>query len=306
MSEDLATKIRRQVEFYFSGLNLNRDKLMREKMSADPDGFMPIETLLTFNRLKQLTTDMKVVVDAIKESDKLAFNDDFTKVKSNIDFRKPENNVALRTVHMRGFPTSATLDDLLEGLKPYGNIRFIEMRRFISNKEFKGSVNVEFNTKEEAEEFMKKKIMFAGVEITEKELLADREKSFDEKNKRYKYTPDSLLQIRNIGKDTTAEALQEFLKPYMDQYSYIFRTEGDNQAVVRFATSQEAAKALNELKDKTLSDKPLKLMILRGKKANGMWTKIKSLMLSEEAAKKTSQKRENEAEEGSEKKAKTD
>ena len=33
---------------------------------------MPIETLLTFNRLKQLTTDMKVVVDTIKESDKLA------------------------------------------------------------------------------------------------------------------------------------------------------------------------------------------------------------------------------------------
>lgn len=42
-------------------------------------------------------------------------------MKSNIDFRKLENNVALRTVHMRGFPTSATLDDLLEGLKPYGN-----------------------------------------------------------------------------------------------------------------------------------------------------------------------------------------
>lgn len=40
MSEDLATKIRRQVEFYFSGLNLNRDKFMREKMSADPDGCM--------------------------------------------------------------------------------------------------------------------------------------------------------------------------------------------------------------------------------------------------------------------------
>ena len=56
------------------------------------------------------------------------------------------------------------------------------MRRFISNKEFKGSINVEFNTKEEAEEFMKKKITFAGVEITDKELLSDREKNFDEKN----------------------------------------------------------------------------------------------------------------------------
>lgn len=33
---------------------------------------MTIETLMTFNRLKQLTTDPKVVVDAIKGSDKLA------------------------------------------------------------------------------------------------------------------------------------------------------------------------------------------------------------------------------------------
>ena len=92
---------------------------------------MTIETLMTFNRLKHLSTDPKVVVDAIKTSDKLAvtdlsanyfqFNSDFTKVKSNIDFRKPENDVSLRTVHMRGFPTSATLDDLLEGLKPYGD-----------------------------------------------------------------------------------------------------------------------------------------------------------------------------------------
>ena len=38
MSADLAEKIRRQVEFYFGGLNLQRDKFMREKMSADPDG----------------------------------------------------------------------------------------------------------------------------------------------------------------------------------------------------------------------------------------------------------------------------
>lgn len=45
-------------------------------------------------------------------------------MKSNIDLRKPENNVALRTVHIRGFPTSATLDDLIDGLKTYGNSIF--------------------------------------------------------------------------------------------------------------------------------------------------------------------------------------
>ena len=56
------------------------------------------------------------------------------------------------------------------------------MRRFIKEKTFKGTCNVEFGTKEEAEEFMKKKVMFAGVELTDKELLVDREASFEEKN----------------------------------------------------------------------------------------------------------------------------
>ena len=92
---------------------------------------MPIETLMTFKRLQQLSSDMNVVVEAMKTSNQLIvhlifafyfqFNEDFTKVKSNIDLRKPENNVSLRTVHIRGFPTSATLDDLIDGLKPYGN-----------------------------------------------------------------------------------------------------------------------------------------------------------------------------------------
>lgn len=46
MSTDLAEKIRNQVEFYFSGLNLKRDKFMREKMAADPEG---CRTLLCAN-----------------------------------------------------------------------------------------------------------------------------------------------------------------------------------------------------------------------------------------------------------------
>lgn len=81
MSADLAEKIKNQVEFYFSGLNLKRDKFMREKMSADPEGcivvssswylVMLVDTLMTFNRLKQLSTDKQVIIDAIKESDKL-------------------------------------------------------------------------------------------------------------------------------------------------------------------------------------------------------------------------------------------
>lgn len=56
------------------------------------------------------------------------------------------------------------------------------MRRYIGNKAFKGTINVEFNSREEAEEFMKKTIMFAGKEITDKQFLSEREKEIEEKS----------------------------------------------------------------------------------------------------------------------------
>ena len=56
------------------------------------------------------------------------------------------------------------------------------MRRFMKEKTFKGSCNIEFGTKEEAEEFIKREVMFAGVALTDKEMLADREANFEERN----------------------------------------------------------------------------------------------------------------------------
>ena len=54
------------------------------------------------------------------------------------------------------------------------------MRRFIKERTFKGTCNLEFGSREEAEEFLKKKVIFAGVELTDKELLVDRENRNEE------------------------------------------------------------------------------------------------------------------------------
>lgn len=71
MAEDLDAKIVKQVEFYFSDSNIVKDKFLMEATKKNPEGFVPIETLLTFNRLKTLTTDKQVVANALKKSDKL-------------------------------------------------------------------------------------------------------------------------------------------------------------------------------------------------------------------------------------------
>lgn len=47
---------------------------MRRKMSKD--GFIPVSLIASFNRMKQLTQDVKLIVDVCKTSDKLEVKDE--------------------------------------------------------------------------------------------------------------------------------------------------------------------------------------------------------------------------------------
>ena len=55
------------------------------------------------------------------------------------------------------------------------------MRRFIKERTFNAICNLDFGLREEGEVFLKKKVIFAGVELTDKELLVDRENRNEEK-----------------------------------------------------------------------------------------------------------------------------
>ncbi|XP_017873101.1 PREDICTED: la-related protein 1 isoform X3 [Drosophila arizonae] len=61
--------IKKQVEYYFSADNLTGDFFLRRKM--DPEGYIPVTLIASFHRVLALTTDVALIVTAIKESDKL-------------------------------------------------------------------------------------------------------------------------------------------------------------------------------------------------------------------------------------------
>ncbi|EDV44228.2 uncharacterized protein Dana_GF16129, isoform D [Drosophila ananassae] len=61
--------IKKQVEYYFSADNLAGDFFLRRKM--DPEGYIPVTLIASFHRVLALTTDVALIVNAIKESDKL-------------------------------------------------------------------------------------------------------------------------------------------------------------------------------------------------------------------------------------------
>ncbi|XP_038269336.1 la-related protein 1 isoform X4 [Dermochelys coriacea] len=64
--ELLKDYIKRQIEYYFSVDNLERDFFLRRKM--DTEGFLPITLIASFHRVQALTTDVSLIVKALKDS----------------------------------------------------------------------------------------------------------------------------------------------------------------------------------------------------------------------------------------------
>ncbi|XP_009068387.1 PREDICTED: la-related protein 1, partial [Acanthisitta chloris] len=64
--ELLKDYIKRQIEYYFSVDNLERDFFLRRKM--DSDGFLPITLIASFHRVQALTTDISLIIKALKDS----------------------------------------------------------------------------------------------------------------------------------------------------------------------------------------------------------------------------------------------
>jgi La domain len=71
-SPELLKKVQTLINFYFSDANFTKDKFLKAEAAKHPDGLVAVSVLLTFNKLKQLTTDPNVVVQAAQNSPKLA------------------------------------------------------------------------------------------------------------------------------------------------------------------------------------------------------------------------------------------
>lgn len=65
-SEHVGEQLQRQIEFYFSTDNLCRDLYLRAQM--DDSGFVPLDTIMRFNRIKALGAPAAAVLKAIRSS----------------------------------------------------------------------------------------------------------------------------------------------------------------------------------------------------------------------------------------------
>ncbi|KAI9096218.1 hypothetical protein DFS34DRAFT_159336 [Phlyctochytrium arcticum] len=192
---ELKGKVLEQVEFWFGDRNLTRDKFLQGAIKNSKDGWIPISTLMTFNRMKTLTEDPAVVADAVAESEwMMEVSEDRTQVRRKAQMQRFSRETA---IYAKGFPVELT--DVVEVAKatfaPFGKVVYVKPRRD-EDKKFKGSVFVEFSDKDAAKAVLEKEIEYEGQKL----LIMSKEAYIIQKLEEKKITNPDMRIDRNMPK----------------------------------------------------------------------------------------------------------
>lgn len=163
-TEDISKQCLKQVEFYFSEFNFPYDRFLRTTAEKN-DGWVPISTIATFNRMKKFRPIEKVV-EILRQSKIIQVSEDGENVKRIVplDLTKgKESRIEKenRTLVIMEVPfdherlSIGQLQENLEGFFHKINDNIVQIRLKRDNrKRFHGKVFVEFNSAESANEFL--------------------------------------------------------------------------------------------------------------------------------------------------------
>lgn len=303
-------KIIKQVEYYFGDMNLPRDRFLQDLIKKD-DGWVPLETMTKFNRLKQLTEDINVIAQALRKSTSglIEISEDNTKLRRSPDKPMPENteerrqDVTARTVYAKVFPLDASLDDVMSFFETYGPMESIYMRKDV-NKDFKGSVFATFQSKDDMDKFIKaESVKFKDnaletrktksdyykdkqeerkqlkEKIQKKSQQARERQEDDQKNKiKNQMTKGAMLHMKGFSSETKREDIKNFLNDY-GQVAWVDFNTGDTEAWIRYDEENKAPEVLGKLNETmtegiVLNGNKLECRVLEGEEELERWVKM--------------------------------
>ncbi|KAM3916565.1 lupus La protein [Leptodactylus fuscus] len=229
--QDLDTKICQQIEYYFGDHNLPRDKFLKEQIGLD-DGWVPLQTMIKFNRLNKLTTDFTKILEALKKSKTglLEIDEEKSKIRRSPDKPLPEvteeykNTIKSKSVYIKGFQPDTTLDDIKEWLEGKGPIENIQMRRTLQ-KAFKGSIFIVFETEEAAKKFLENRdLKFKDSDM----IVLSKEEYFAKKNEERKTKQsEAKAKSKQEKADAQKQAEEAEMKSLDEQTGCLLKFSGE-------------------------------------------------------------------------------
>jgi lupus La protein len=316
----MAEKIKKQIEFYFSDSNFRRDKFLQELANKHELGFVGIDVLLTFNKLKSMTEKVEDVASAVEDSDIVVVSEDGTSLRRANPLPE-DDDTRERSLYAKGFPVDdpdVTIDSMENLFNEYGTVKLIKFRKDFSTKKFKGGVFVEYSSVDEMKgavakmlgggdnkdevtfEYKGNKLLcvLPMVEWWEKHIAKQKRKkeakkigSNDKKKRSLEdttpdFTAGCIVKVSGLPTEgCSLDNLRILFKEYGD-LKFIEWNEGDVTAVCRYANSESATTALSTLEkaECKLNETVLEGKLIEGDEETEYWKRYAES--SKEAAKR--------------------
>jgi len=301
---ELILKLREQIEFYFGDANLQKDRFIKQLINADNEGYVDLEKIANFNKMRSMTSDIGLIVEAAKSSN-LVQPDTTGKRIRRTKVVPIAKNVDSRTVYVEGFPPDSTHDTLKQFFSVCGKVNYVSIPR---NKDqartFKGFAFIEYEKEEEAVHAIKELNTVGntdhnpaapvGLRVIAKDTwdrLKDEFKELKAKQRNEHHGPPgrgSILHISNVATEILHPEIKAILKNY-GKVAYLDMQE-NGEGYARFTTPEEAKSAVTKIIEQKLQigGKEVSARIVDGEEEQKYWEKI--LAISEKKkCKKSSQ-----------------
>ncbi|XP_066488708.1 la-related protein 7 [Tiliqua scincoides] len=148
--KQVLTDVAKQVDFWFGDVNLHKDRFLREQIEKTRDGYVDISLLVSFNKMKRLTTDRKLIARAVKGSSIVELDLEGTKIRRRQPLGEQPKDVDSRTVYVELLPRKVNHSWIERVFGKCGNVVYISIPRYKTTRDPKGFAFVEFETKEQA------------------------------------------------------------------------------------------------------------------------------------------------------------
>ncbi|KAH0615931.1 hypothetical protein JD844_026583 [Phrynosoma platyrhinos] len=149
--KQVLSDIAKQVDFWFGDVNLHKDRFLREQIEKSRDGYVDISLLVSFNKMKKLTTDSKLIARAVKSSSVVELDLEGTRIRRRQPLSEEPKDVDNRTVYVELLPKNVNHSWIERVFGKCGNVVYISIPRYKTTRDPKGFAFVEFETKEQAE-----------------------------------------------------------------------------------------------------------------------------------------------------------
>ncbi|OBZ82684.1 La [Choanephora cucurbitarum] len=213
-------KICKQVEFYFSDSNLPYDKFLWTLRANAVEGWIPIETIASFKKMKMITEDFDTVVKALKEHESEIYEIDAEGKNIRRKSEVVQQDHVSRSIYVSGLPLVDVdaqdpvaelfkLQDKVEDLfGEHGKVLCVRFKKHDERpKKFKGSAYIEFESPEVAQKVAElKEVEFDGnkLEIMYKpkyhEMKSEQYKGAPGKKNKYSFNAFKAQQSENPNK----------------------------------------------------------------------------------------------------------